>query len=257
MGLQEKFEQNWLGTIIVVAVIAAGTTWIVLDEVLVRPRDEEFARLQRRMEELETKQAQDWRPSRFLPAEPISQQAEHKDAPGLEREPPQNESAVRDTSAILEASESAPSPIHTQDLQSDEDAFQTDSYRLAVDSVSRRGATMDVVLLLDSKVDESFQFQLSNPHLIDDQGTPLNVDPASSGAFVKREVEISPRMAMRVNLSFCVLAKQTIGALFAGKRSFCANRLLGGSHFMLTADEILPKQGRKIILRLAESKNGK
>lgn len=53
MGIQEKFEGHWLGTLLVVAVIVAGGTWAVLNEVLVRPRDEEFARLQRRLEELE------------------------------------------------------------------------------------------------------------------------------------------------------------------------------------------------------------
>jgi hypothetical protein len=52
MGIQEKFEGHWLGMLLVVAVIVAGGTWAVLDQVLVRPRDEEFARLQRRLEDL-------------------------------------------------------------------------------------------------------------------------------------------------------------------------------------------------------------
>lgn len=256
MGLQEKFDQNWLGTIVVVAAIVAGTTWVVLDEVLVRPRDEEFARLQRRMEELETKQAQDSSPSSPLPVEPTSQQAAPTEATNSEREASENGTAVRDTSTILEASGSVSSATPTQGLQPYENAFQTETYRLTVESVSKRDATLDVVLLLDSKVDDVFKFQISKPYLIDNQGARLDIDPASSGAFVKREVEIPPRMKMRVSLSFCVLAKNTLANLIAGRAPFCANRLLEGSEFMLTADEILPKQGRHMFIPLIASKNG-
>ncbi|MEA2564193.1 MAG: hypothetical protein QOH06_5697 [Acidobacteriota bacterium] len=53
MGLQDKLERNWLGSILIVTVLVAGGTWSALNELLVRPRDEEFARLQRRLEELE------------------------------------------------------------------------------------------------------------------------------------------------------------------------------------------------------------
>src|SRR4029079_8300603 len=55
MGLQERFEKHWLGTVLLVAVVIAGGTWTVLNQVLVRPRDEELARLERRLEELDGK----------------------------------------------------------------------------------------------------------------------------------------------------------------------------------------------------------
>jgi hypothetical protein len=55
MGVQEKFEQHWLVVIMVVVVASVGATWAVLNQVLVRPRDEEFERFKRHMEELETR----------------------------------------------------------------------------------------------------------------------------------------------------------------------------------------------------------
>ena len=73
MGLRERLEQHWFVVTLVVVAVAVGTTWSVLNEVLVRPRDEEFARLQRRLSELEAKQsppyAPELKPSDSLPAD--------------------------------------------------------------------------------------------------------------------------------------------------------------------------------------------
>ena len=53
MGIQERFEKHWLGALGIVAVVAAAGAWGVLNEVLVRPRDEELMRLERRLAELD------------------------------------------------------------------------------------------------------------------------------------------------------------------------------------------------------------
>lgn len=59
MGLQERFESHWLGASILVAILASGVTWGALNQLLVRPRDEELARLQQRVAELERRAASD------------------------------------------------------------------------------------------------------------------------------------------------------------------------------------------------------
>jgi hypothetical protein len=56
MEFRERLEKHWFVVMLLIAAVSASTTWAALNELLVRPRDEEFDRLKRRLEELEARQ---------------------------------------------------------------------------------------------------------------------------------------------------------------------------------------------------------
>lgn len=123
MGFRERLEQHWLIVTLVVVAVAVGTTWSVLNEVLVRPRDEEFARLQRRLEELEAREQREQTGAgspEFSSGTSIEETpgAETTSSPVLhsEEEPLERDAEVRNSSATLESRELASSPARVQEL---------------------------------------------------------------------------------------------------------------------------------------------
>jgi hypothetical protein len=129
MGLRENLDQHWLVVMLLVVAAAVGATWSVLNEVLVRPRDEEFARLQRRMEELEANErgrphAPEPRSTNSEASQPTmtteaSRLPQLRESPlpsiqpnGVEREnaPVEKQAVSPNQSAIRDISGSSPSP---------------------------------------------------------------------------------------------------------------------------------------------------
>jgi hypothetical protein len=128
--------------------------------------------------------------------------------------------------------------------------FQTESYRLAVDNLKQRGPMVDVTLLLESQVDDLFRLCLSNPYLLDRDGTRLEVDADSSGELMRGCIEVLPHTKVREHLSFCIMSAPTSG--FSASQGACTGKPLSASSFTLAADESRPRSGRKILLQIAK-----
>jgi hypothetical protein len=134
-GLRDRLEQHWVVVLLLVAAVAVGTTWTVLNEVLVRPRDEEFARVQRRLEECNAKEqarlpVPDSEPSRLSSRESNTEEAPMQTPSRSATSVPEQAAATRDTSAGPGTSEPLPSPTRTRPepvaLQVDADPVHID-----------------------------------------------------------------------------------------------------------------------------------
>lgn len=132
--------------------------------------------------------------------------------------------------------------------------FQTESYFLRIENIRRRGATVEVDLLLESQRSEAFRFALSEPYMLDSHGTRLDILRDDSGGFVGRGLEVLPNTRLRGSLSFCVMTKPStirVGG-FAGSSPACTGESVEGGEFTLAADEVFPQTRRKLILRTTE-----
>jgi hypothetical protein len=248
MGLQDKIEQHPLGALLVVAVVVASATWGFLDQVLVRPRDEEFARLQRRMEELEAKE-------QALPSAPISQpnESEESETPPLANaasEPRvlEQSTVARDIRTPSGTGGPAPSSIEPQASQS-EPVFQTESYRLEVVEVKKSGTTVRVTMALEALYEGSFPFRAGGWYLLDEKGERWNefkLDPALVRNQRREGLQAPFRDGIRLVPGTKVKDNLVFNAAGSGM----------GANFTLIAIESKPQADREIVLRGLVSKDG-
>jgi hypothetical protein len=270
MGLRDRLEQHWFVVLLFVVAVAVGTTWSVLNEVLVRPRDEEFARLQRRMQELEAKEQARPYPPDLRPSESSLRGRDDDKISGAavdsEQEPFERDTATRDSSTASGPRGIVPSPNQARDAPSNiEDiqtesptggsvepaswpSFETESYRLTVEDMKKSGKTVRITMMLEAIDEGGLSFRAGEWYLLDESGerwNELKRDPASvrnlrSGREGGRAMGAPPAL-MGVHLVSGTKAKDnlTFNATGSGK----------GSRFTLVGLESQPQSEREIIFR--------
>jgi hypothetical protein len=256
MNLREQFENRPVGSIIVMAILVVIGAWATLNELLVRPRDEELARLERRLNELKDRAS-------------TASWAHDPAAIGRNEEEPNSSLTTRSTpispeaeigkegsGVLLRTGAAGDAPESKQRIPVPQaQGFQTESYFLRIENIRRRGATVEVDLLLESHKSEAFRFALSEPYMLDSQGTRLDILRDDSGGLVGRGIEVLPYTKLRGSLSFCVMTKPStirVGG-FSGSEPACTGESVDGGKFTLAADEVFPQTRRKVILRSAEA----
>lgn len=255
MTLRKQFENRPVGSILVIAILVAGGTWVTLNELLVRPRDEEFGRLERRLDELK-EQA-----SIVSAGRNRSSTLRGEAEPEIPRKVQSNLTAhdaevARGSGGELiktGAPNTAPDPSQRRAVPIAQ-GFQTESYNLRIENIQRTGTAVEVDLLLESQKGEAFRFALSEPYMLDSQGLRLDILRDESGGFVGRGVEVLPNTRLRGSLLFCVMTKPStirVGG-FAGSSPACTGESVEGREFTLAADEVFPQTRRKVILRSTE-----
>lgn len=202
MGLQERFEKHWLGTVVLVAVVVAGGTWTVLSQVLVRPRDEELARLERRLEELDGK-GRNTSPSPALKQGPLS--APNGEGGGA----PRLQSSTTDN-ATPPPTKSPSSPVEPKANKPDPLVFSDGEFlRAAAVSAQRIGGRIVLTLSYENLSNSDYKIGVFNAidgkdtMLIDNRGEKWDIlYPWQGGASGPDGIVFLPHLPSKATITF-------------------------------------------------------